>query len=272
MSSRPADAPLLLLLAQLVETRCGLHYTERDFDLFADRVITRARDAGFEQLLDYYYLLRYDDPTRAELDQLIEALVVGETYFFRELRPLSALIDAITPVARARGARVWSAACATGEEPVTLAILLEQAGLRSSVEIVASDLSERALDRARRGDYTLRAHRALPAEGMPPWIRMRDNRAVVDERVRSSIDWRRVNLTDSASVLALGTFDAIMCRNVLIYFSDETVRAVAVNLANALTPDGRLLVGTSESLLRFGTTFDCEERGGAFLYKRGGPR
>ncbi len=272
MISRAADAPLMLLLAQLVESRCGLHYAERDLDLFAERTTTRAHDAGFEQLLDYYYLLRYDDPARIELDQLIEALVVGETYFFRERTPLKAIVETIAPVARARGARVWSAACATGEEPVTLAILLEQAGLRDSVEIVASDLSERALDRARRGEYTLRAHRALPAEGMPPWIRVRDNRPIVEERIRTSIDWRRVNLTDAASVLALGTFDAILCRNVLIYFSDETVRTVATNLARALAPDGRLLVGASESLLRFGTTFECEERGGAFLYKRGGGR
>jgi chemotaxis protein methyltransferase CheR len=78
----------------------------------------------------------------------------------------------------------------------------------------------------------------------------------------------RGGLADAASLTSLGVFDAILCRNVFIYFSDETVRRVASHLLHALQPGGRVIVGVSESLLRFGTSFECEERGGAFLYRR----
>lgn len=151
---------------------------------------------------------------------------------------------------------------------MTLAILLERAGLSGKVEIVASDISTRALDRARRGDYGIRAHRAVPEGGLEPWIRVTNGRASVSETLRRSIDWRQVNLVDRGAVAALGSFDAIVCRNVLIYFSDDTVRKVSEHLASALRADGLLLVGRSESLLRFGTTFRCQERSGAFFYER----
>ncbi|MBN8617157.1 MAG: protein-glutamate O-methyltransferase CheR [Deltaproteobacteria bacterium] len=270
MRSTRNDGPFVTLLAQWVEAHAGLHYEERDLDLFAERARLRASDAGFESLLDYYYALRYDDPDRRELEQLVEALVVSETYFFRELPPMSALIETLLPaIRRGERPRVWSAACATGEEPITLAILLEQRGLGDAIELVASDISERALERARRGEYGVRAHRALPPTGLPPWVEVRDGRARVEDSLRTRIEWRRVNLLDADEVAALGTFDAILCRNVLIYFSDQTVRSVVGHLASALRPGGRLLVGISESLLRFGTALRCEERAGAFFYRCG---
>jgi chemotaxis protein methyltransferase CheR len=262
-------ASVVMLLAHMVEERSGIHYAGRELEIFEGKVSARAAEAGFESLLDYYYLLRYDDLAHTEIDLLIEALVVGETYFFREAAALGALVETMEPPASKR-LRIWSAACATGEEAVTLAILLERAGLSTSVDIVATDISVRALERARRGEYGPRAHRSIP-EGVEPWIRIVNGRAVVDERIRASIDWRQINLTDRAAVLRLGSFDAIVCRNVLIYFSDKTVAKVADNLAQALGRGGRLLVGATESLMRLGTTFGCEERGGAFLYRHGPP-
>jgi chemotaxis protein methyltransferase CheR len=140
--------------------------------------------------------------------------------------------------------------------------------VRESFEIVATDISPRALERARRGDYGRRAHRVVPA-GVPPWIVVTEGRSTVDEKLRRDIYWKRVNLTDPASVAVLGTFDAIVCRNVLIYFDDETIQAVVGSLGKALRPQGELLLAASESLLRFGTLFTCQERDGVFLYRRG---
>ena len=270
MKPTRTDGPFVALLAQWVEAHAGLHYEAHDLDLFVERARLRASEAGFDSLLDYYYALRYDDPDGRGLAQLVEALVVSETYFFRELAPLSALVEVLAPaIRRGERPRVWSAACATGEEPITLSILLEQRGLGDAIDLVASDISERALDRARRGEYGVRAHRALPLDGLPPWIEVREGRARVAGSLRTRIEWRRVNLLDAAEVAALGTFDAILCRNVFIYFSDATVRTVAGHLASALRPGGRLLVGISESLLRFGTALRCEERTGAFFYRCG---
>jgi chemotaxis protein methyltransferase CheR len=265
-----ADVPaqVLALLALFVEERAGLHYAAKDRELFAQKVDYHAREGGFESLLDYYYSLRYDDPEGRSAEALIEALVVGETYFFRELPGLEATADHIAArAARGAGSRVWCAASATGEEPISLAVILAQRGLLETTEIVASDLSARHLERARSGEYGRRALRARP-DGVPPWIRADGTKAVVDRALRARIDWRRVNLIDAGAITALGKFDAILCRNVMIYFDDETVKSVASSLAGALEADGVLSIGASESLLRFGTVLECVERGGAFLYHR----
>ncbi|AKF07358.1 CheR family methyltransferase [Sandaracinus amylolyticus] len=261
-----APQQILTVLARLVEERTGLHYSERDRDLFEQKLADHAAEEGYPTLLELYYALRYDDPDGEVLDRVIDALVVGETYFFREARGLEVLLEPLIERAR-RGeqVRIWSAACATGEEPITMAILLDRAGVLDRVELVATDISPRALERARRGEHTRRAHRAVP-DGMPPWIQVDGDRAIVDERLRARIDWRRVNLVDEAAVAALGRFDAIVCRNVLIYFHDEQIQRVASSLARALQPGGELLIGASESLLRFGSMFQCVERGGVFLY------
>jgi chemotaxis protein methyltransferase CheR len=202
MTQERASGVFLGLLAQMVEARSGLHH-HRDLDLFSERVSARALEAGFESLVDYYYLLRYDDPASAELDRLIETLVVNETFFFRESPPLHALVDTLAPMVHAgRRPRVWSAACATGEEPVTLTVMLEQAGLGGKVDIVATDISHRVLERARRGDYGLRAHRAIP-DGLPPWIRIERDRAVVSPMPRASRAW--ASSTPSSAAMSSST-------------------------------------------------------------------
>jgi chemotaxis protein methyltransferase CheR len=271
---------LFAIFSALVEERIGIHYGPEDLELFSDKVTTRAREAGFESVLDYYYFLRYDAAAVAELDALADALVVGETYFFRELDALRAgITHAVLPaVARSGRARVWSAACATGEEPVSLALLLAEAGVRDRTEIVATDVSARALAKAREGNYGNRSLRALPPNRTPAGftdllgrlssaaIAREGQRAQVSRSVVADIDYRQLNLLDDAAAASLGTFDLVLCRNVLIYFADPTVRRVVGTLARSLREGGRLVIGASESLLRFGTILRCEERGGAFLY------
>ncbi len=267
-----AADPVLSLLATLVEERAGLHYRDVDRAVLAEKLEVHARDSGHESLLDYYYFVRYDAGGSAELDRLIEALVVGETYFFRERPQLELIVSAfLEPRVRAGLApRVWSAACATGEEPLGLAMMLAERGLLERVELVASDISQRALERAQAGRFGRRSLREPALGSVAPWSRRIAPDKVdveVDRRLIEAIDWRRVNLSDDAAVSALGTFDVILCRNVLIYFGDDTVAQVAERLRRALRPDGALFVGVSESLFRVGARLVCEERGGVFFYR-----
>lgn len=264
---------LMVVLSGLIRDRTGLHYAPRDHDLLGDRLATRAQEAGFVSVLDYYYHLRYDDPEGTEMRALADALVVNESYFFREQEQIEVIARHFVPAAIGREgrARVWSAACAGGEEPLTLAMVLADRGLLDRTEILATDISMRALARAAAGVYTPRALRHDP---VPPlahrFLRVGSTDIRVSPELRAAITWRRLNLIEAAEVEAVGRFDVILCRNALIYFDDATTRQVVESLAARLRPGGVLFVGISESLLRFGTSLECEELGGVFYYRRAG--
>jgi chemotaxis protein methyltransferase CheR len=165
--------------------------------------------------------------------------------------------------------RIWCAAAATGEEPLTIAMILADAGLLQRARIVATDVSEKALARARSGIFGARSTRALPAGIEGRYLHRETNERVrVEPALLAAVEWKRLNLMDEAAVKELGRFDIILARNVLIYFADNTVRRVVTCLTDALLPGGLLLVGASESLLRYGTQLSCEEHGGAFFYRR----
>ncbi|MDY7230002.1 CheR family methyltransferase [Hyalangium rubrum] len=269
MPSLPLLPPVFTLLADLIERHSGIHYGLGDRELLEDKVSIRALEAGFDSLFDYYLFLRHDPKGPAALDTLIEGLVVHETYFFRDALALEVLADDVALAVRAgRRPRLWCAACSTGEEPLTLAMMLHERGVLDGVYLLASDISQRALDRARRGEHNLRSLRALPPGVEGRYMDVVDGKPHVRSDLLASVTWRRVNLTDAATIAELGTFDAVLCRNVLIYFQDDTARRVTELLTGALVPGGHLLVGTSESLLRFGTALECEERRGVFFYTR----
>ncbi len=276
LASPPSTpARVLTLLASLVEERAGLKLDTGDGSTFKDRAWARAIDAGYESLLDYYYYLRYDAGAGPELEKLVDELVVNETYLFRELEPLRVAVDRfIAPrVEKGQRPRIWSAACSTGEEPATVMMLLAQAGLAGRVDVVASDVSERVLARARSGDWSRRALREVPSPSLASrWL---DEDAQGRPRLRdallSAIDFRRINLLRRDEVATVGRCDVILCRNVLIYFSDETAAKVVSNLAGNLAADGALFVGVSESLLRLGTGLECEELDRSFFYRKACP-
>jgi chemotaxis protein methyltransferase CheR len=272
MPALPAPAPVVAILADLVEERTGLHYGVPDRDMLVEKIADRAVEAGFESLLDYYYFLRYDPEAASELDRLIDALVVGETYLFREFEPLRLIVHRfVEPLVRSGvRPRIWSAACATGEEPITLAMLLADAGLLERVELVASDISERSLSRARQGKFGRRSLRTVPSPELRARyvLEDRDGAPRVTPELLSAIEWRRINLNEPDQVATVGRCHVILCRNVLIYFSDETTAKVVSHLSNALEPNGVLMVGVSESLLRFSTALECQEVDHVFCYRK----
>jgi chemotaxis protein methyltransferase CheR len=263
-----AEDHALTLLAMLIERQTGMYHGPRDRPILYSKLRDHAEAQGYQSFLEFYRSVEYDDPGGERFSALVDAVVVGETYFFRE-RP--ALDWVVGEVARRAAAglhtRVWSAAAATGEEIFSLAALLAERGVLDRAELLAADLSARHVARGQAGEHTRRALRLAP-DGMPPWIRQVDGRAMVDPDLRRRVAWRRVNLLDADAVRALGRFDVILCRNVLIYFDDATVERVVGQLSDALVPGGTLLVGTSESLLRFSTELVCAERGGVFVYQK----
>jgi chemotaxis protein methyltransferase CheR len=271
MSDLPMTPQVFAILSGLIEERLGLFYALADKPLFENKIAARALELGFDSALDYYYFLRYDDANGAELDALAETLVVHETFFFREFDPLQTVLKRFVVPQIEAGARprIWCAACSTGEEPATVAMWLAERALLDAVELIASDISEAALASARTGRYRSRSLRQIPS-GVDPsrWLEPDHGTFLLDPKIRGAIQWRRLNLLDGAAVQTLGTLDVVLCRNLLIYFRDDVVRRVVGQLGDRLKPGGVLLVGVSESLMRFGTRLACEEHDGVFVYRK----
>ncbi|RZA09275.1 MAG: protein-glutamate O-methyltransferase CheR [Proteobacteria bacterium] len=272
MPALELSPPVFSILSGLIEEKLGLHYGLPDRDLLREKASARAQEAGFDSLLDYYYFLRYDPAGATELSGLSETLVVNETYFFREWPAVQTVVEKfIAPwCAQGKRPRVWSAACSTGEEPLSLAMLLKEKNLLDQVEIVASDLSERVLKRAQSGAFGRRSVRQVPNQDLlNKFIKPTEDGYAVDRSLVEAVKWRQRNLLQANELAELGKFDIILCRNVLIYFADATVKNVLASLGDSLEPGGALVVGVSESLLRYGTKFFGEEVNGSFVYRKG---
>jgi len=262
------------LLRDLIARRVGIHFSDDKRDLLGDKLADLLASLGMTSYLDYYYLLRYDTAAEEHWSELADRLAVPETYFWRQPEQILALADVVAPRVFAAHPtvplRIWSAACCSGEEPISIMIALAEAGLlhRHPITMLASDASEAMLERARRGVYGERSFRALPSDLRERYFQPEGARWRVDPRVHESIRWTRANLVDHDVVRELAAVDVVFCRNVLIYFSDDTVRQVARSIAEGLPDDGYLFLGASESLTRLATDFELAEIGGAFVYQK----
>ena len=258
------------LIRSLIHERTGVFFDDSRCDTLADRLAPRVIECGFDSLLDYYYLLKYDEGASEEWGSVMDALAVPETYFWREIEQLETVARIIVPrvlAARPR-AIVWSVPCASGEEPLTLAMLLDRAGLLSGgrVALRAADASPSAVRAAQRGLYRERSFRALPLEMRDRYF-ARDGEAWrADRALVERIEWSTMNLMSDADTLQLSGADVIVCRNVFIYFSDASMKKVVDTFADRMATPGYLAVGASESLLRVTRRFDLEEIGGSFIY------
>jgi chemotaxis protein methyltransferase CheR len=262
------------LLRDLIDSNIGIHFDDGRLDLLADRLAPLVIERGFDSLLDYYYLLKYDAGAAEEWRRVMDALSVQETYFWREADQLKAFASTIVPQLlerRQRRIRVWSIPCASGEEPLSIAMALQEAGAfnRATIEIHASEASDAALARARRGRYGRRSFRQLPDDMRDKYFTQVEGR---DEwLVRPSLwsritTWSRVNIVDESQCASLAASDVIFCRNLFIYFTPSTVKSVAMMLERHMPSSGYLCVGAAESLLRAGAGLDLQELGGAYVY------
>ena len=264
----------LELLRDLVHGHTGMYYDDGRLDFLRDRLAPLALDRGFDSFLDYYYLLKYDTDAASEWMRAIDALSVQETYFWREFDQIRALVDVIVPALVDRGrtpVRLVSVPCASGEEPLSIAMAIDEAGwfARTPIEIRAADASEGALRRARAGRYAGRAFRQIPPAVQQRYFHatgVAGEWAIREDVHRRVTSWSRANVVVRDELLRLGPCDVIFCRNLFIYFTAPTVAQVVDTFADMLPSPGFLFVGAAESLLRTPTRFELREMGGAYVY------
>jgi len=264
------------LLRDLIHERTGIFFDNGRGDILTDKLAPLVVERGFTSLLDYYYLLKYDEAARDEWLNVMDALSVPETYFWREMDQVRALVEWVVPrwfaTPGAGPLKLWSAACATGEEPLTIAMALKEAGWlgRVPIEIRASDASPAAVAKARRGVYRERAFRNLPAHLRAKYFTQEGETKTwrVDAKLHAAVEWRVANLLNEAEVAPLATAHVIFCRNVFIYFSDQTISRTVRSFAANIRPPGYLFVAAAESLLKLTREFELQEVGSAFVYVR----
>jgi chemotaxis protein methyltransferase CheR len=247
---RPEDVETI---RAMVHARSGVVIDQEKTYQIETGLAPVARRAGFASLHDLVQAIRAQSDERL-LWAATEALTSSETSFFRDRAPFRVFREEILPALVAdRGdkpIRVWCAAAGAGQEPYSLAMILddEQAKLANArVELFASDISERALERARGGLYTqFEVQRGLPIRLLVRHFEKVDDQWSLSPRIRQMVRWRRINLL--ADLRSLGRFDVIFCRNVIASFDQPTRRRVLDQLANALPEDGCLVLGADETL------------------------
>ncbi len=262
------------LLRDLIHERIGMFYENGKNELLIDKLSPLVLERGFNSFLDYYYLLKYDAEAPQEWKRVMDALSVQETFFWREMDQVRSLVEVVVPqyfsTPRVQPLRIWSAACATGEEPLSIAMALNEAKWfdRAAIEIYASDASVAAIERARRGSYRERSFRNLPGELRDKYFREAEGLSQIAPNLHSRIKWANVNLMNEEEVAMFATASIIFCRNVFIYFSENAIRKTVNLFARRMAEPGYLFVAASESLLRLTTHFHFQEIGGAFVYVR----
>jgi chemotaxis protein methyltransferase CheR len=265
------NADDLDFVADLARSRAGLMLRGEKVFFIQSRLGGLARRESLPSVQALVQRLR-TTPDESLATAVVEALAAPETCFFRDKAPFDRLADEILPdlaAVRAGGeVSIWCAGCSTGQEAYSLAMAADRARTRApnlSLSILGTDISEKALEKARAGLYTqFEVQRGLPIRMLIQHFERVDDNWRAGPRLRQSINWARLNLMDDFS--RLGRFDVVLCRNVLSYLDPEPRRRIVEGLASVLAADGALLLGEGESA-------DLPEafepaRGGAGLHRR----
>jgi chemotaxis protein methyltransferase CheR len=243
------------------------------------RAVSRALAATGQDGPDALYRHLREPAGRQALDAFVSDLTIGETHFFRNRPQFEALERHILPelIERRRATRrlrVWSAACSTGEEPYSLAILLERLlPDRASwdVRILATDINRAALERARRGRYSAWSFRDVPGDVTDGFFVRHGNSMEVAGRIREAVSFSYLNLAGDhwpSAATATLELDLVLCRNVLIYFGDDLTRQIAGRLHGALSAGGWLLVAPAELSQTVFGNFTVVNLNGAVVYRK----
>ena len=248
-------------IAQFLKDRSGLIITQDKMYLLETRLTSILRDNGLASLTALVEVLRQPGGATVK-DQVVDAMTTNETSFFRDNHPFDTLRKSIIPGlierrAATRSLRIWSAACSTGQEPYSLAMMLKDSfpilgGWK--VEIVATDLSPTVLEKARSGIYsTFEVQRGLPIQMLVRHFDQQEPNWQIKRELRQTVTFRALNLLEDFS--ALGQFDVVLCRNVLIYFDQPTKTRILSAIARRIVAEGVLLLGGAESVFGLSDAF-----------------
>lgn len=252
-------------LSKIIYDRSGIHFPDAKKYILESRLSHRLGELELDSFDQYIALLSMGPYQQDEFQEMFNRITINETSFFRndaqldvfEKRVLPELLEAR---ARTKRLRIWSAACSTGDEPFTLAILIHRTlGVRLAdwkVEILGTDISERALNVASEGKYTSYSIRTTPKMVLDRYFTSDGRNFQLKPEIRQMVSFEKHNLKDRLAAKRHGTWDVIFCRNVLIYFDDAMKKQVVQMFSEQLADDGTLFIGHSERIKDISDRFE----------------
>jgi len=276
-TTRLSDAEFRLF-SDLIRKRCGLHFSEDTRFIVEKRLARRIADSDFGSFAAYHYHLRNGPDSDEEFAAIVDALTINETYFFRERSQLEALVGEIVPEVLARPSRrasarpvsIWSAGCASGEEPYSVVMMALDSGFEPGrdFKVYASDISRSVLRRSRCGVYREASFRETDPATRSRYFSEKEGQFKISDELKRHVDFVQLNLLDESKISLLGMMDVILCRNVIIYFDLETKKRVMKTFARKIHAGGYLLLGHSESLVNVTTDFELKHLSNDLVYRR----
>ncbi len=257
--------------------KTGIRFEDNKRYFVDKRILGRMAKTEHDNFRSYFTDLRFQR-NGAELQELINVMTVNETYFFREEYQLQCMVESVLDeIVRKKkdgsDLRIWSIPSSTGEEPYSIALYLLEywAGINDvDIEIVSSDIDTKVLDRCRRGMYNQRSVNHLPKKILKQYFKEQPDGKYfqIDQDLRETIDFTKVNLSNSNETKEYRNFDLIFCRNLLIYFDDKSRRQAADVFYDALNPGGFIFLGHSESMSRISSLFKVRKFPKAMAYQK----
>jgi chemotaxis protein methyltransferase CheR len=248
-------------LRRLLKERSGLDLSPDKQYLVESRLVPLARRAGLPGITELVQKMKAG-PAEALTAEVVEAMTTNETFFFRDKVPFDHLRETMLPAllqARAsrRALRIWCAASSTGQEPYSIAMCLKELGAALSgwrIEILATDLSQGVLEKSKAGLFSqFEVQRGLPIQMLVKYFTQTGELWQLNADIRAMVQHRQLNLLQDFG--NLGTFDVIFCRNVLIYFDQDTKTGIFERLAKVIEPDGFMVLGAAESVVGISDAF-----------------
>jgi chemotaxis protein methyltransferase CheR len=264
-------------LAKIIYDRSGIHFPKNKQYVLESRLGRRLQELDIDDYDQYASFLSIGPFKDDEFQEMFNKITINETSFFRNEPQLDVMEKTLLPKlleARAgvKKLRFWSAACSTGEEPFTMAMQLHRSlGMRLSdwrIEILGTDISEKALQVAHAGKYTDYAIRTTPSLVKQRYFRQEGLFYHIDPTIKSMVNFEMLNLKDRLAAKRFGKFDVIFCRNVMIYFDDQMRKQVVNMFADQLNDDGVLFIGHSETLRTLDVPFDQVNLPQGFCYTK----
>jgi len=256
--------------------KTGILFDESKRYFVDRRIIERMKATGYDNFKSYFIAIKYDISGK-EFQNLINALTVNETYFFREEYQFQAMVENMLPEITSRKkpgerVRIFSIPSSTGEEPYSIALYLLEYWKdidKWDIEIVSSDIDTNVLEAAKQGVYSSRSVQNLPKPILQKYFTaLKDGYYKITDDLINAIEFKKANIVNSIEMLKFRNFDIVFCRNLLIYFDDLSRKKAAENLYNAMNPGGFICLGHAESMSRISSIFEVRRFPKAIVYQK----